>query len=284
MASIPQSEIKAIGKLLKSSDEITLKLLEEQLKTFDHATLKKINDELPLDDISLRKQFLDLVHRINTEKLKTEFHSWSTKESDNLEKGALLIASFSNPLISFDHYSKILHEWAILLEKNLKDIKIKNDPTSIINEINHFIFMEIGFKGNKENYYEHDNSYIDKVIDRKLGNPILLSVIYLLITKKLGLPFSGVNMPAHFLVQYNDTLEPIFIDPFNQGEIVTKADCQERIKALKLIWQDDYLASPSNKQIITRIIQNLINIYNSEGNFDLKEYLENYLNILKKAM
>ena len=120
------------------------------------------------------------------------------------------------------------------------------------------------------------------IIEKKLGNPILLSVIYLLTTKRLGLPFSGVNIPAHFVVQFFDPLEPIYVDPFNQGEIITKSICQERIKALKLTWQEEYLSSPTNKQIIARIMQNLINIYHSEGEFELKEYLEEYLNVLKK--
>jgi regulator of sirC expression with transglutaminase-like and TPR domain len=143
--------------------------------------------------------------------------------------------------------------------------------------------MERGFQGNKENFYDPENSFIDRVIEKKLGNPILLSMIYLLVTKRIGLSFSGVNMPAHFLVQYRDVFEPIFIDPFNQGEIITKSVCQERVKVLKLIWQEDYLSSPANKQIIVRMLQNLINIYHNKELFDLKEYLEAYVNIIKRS-
>ena len=284
MTSFPQSEIKAIGKLLKSSDEFTLKLLEEQFKTFDTKILKEINEELPLDDIELRRQFIELVSKIKRKKLSEDFHHWSQSNSENLEKGVFLIASFANPLLNTEHYANELNNWANYLSNNLKKIKVTNDPTSIINEINHFLFMELKFKGNKEKYYDPENSFVDKVMSKKTGNPILLSTIYLLVTKKLGLSFHGVNMPAHFLVQYLDTLEPIFIDPFSEGEIITKSDCQERIRTLKLMWQEDYLSIPTNKQIIARIIQNLINIYNSEGEFELKEYMENYLNVVKRNM
>lgn len=282
MKSIPQSEIKAIGRLLKDSDESTMKLLEEQIKTFDINVLKEINDELPLDDITCRKHFLDLLLKMRRERLSKDFDNWSKNTLNDLEYGVFLVASFNNPLLSFEFYSNILSSWSNKLGQNLKNIKLKNDPTSIINEVNHFIFMELGFKGNKESYYDPENSFIDKVIEKKKGNPILLSTIYLLITKRLGLPFLGVNMPAHFLVQYIDTIEPIFIDPFGQGEIITRADCQERIKILKLTWQEDYLTSPNNKQIVTRMMQNLINIYNSEGLFELKEQLEYYVNIVKR--
>lgn len=281
MTTLPQSEIKAIKSLLKNTDEGTLKLLEEQFKTFDLKILKDINNEIPLDDIGLRKQFFSLVQKIKRGRLKEDFKTWAKSFSGSLEEGIFLVALFENPFLDLEHHLSTLSAWADTLSKNLKKVKLKSDPTSIINEINHFFFMDLGFKGNKENYYDPENSFIDKVIERKLGNPILLCLVYLLITKKLNLPFNGVNMPAHFLVQYNDSFEPIYIDPFNQGEIITKLNCQERIKVLKLPWQEDYLSCPTNKQIIARVMQNLINIYHSEGQFELKEYLEEYVKILK---
>ncbi len=281
MSTLPKSEIKAIAKLLKTTDESTIKLLEEQLKNFDSKLLIEINGEISPEDIEVRKQFLDLVQKVKRESLKQDFTNWSKSSSNDLEAGIFLIAQFDNPLLEVDQYVKILNNWALSLTNSLKKVKLKNDPTSIINEINHFLFMELGFKGNKESYYDPENSFIDRVIEKRVGNPIALSMIYLLIANRLGLPFAGVNMPAHFLVQFQDTFEPIYIDPFNQGEIITKSVCEERIKILKLSWQEDYLLPPNNKQIISRMIQNLINIYHNEGELELKGYLEGYVRALK---
>ena len=281
MITLSPSEIKAITSLLKTSDENTLKLLEEQFKIFENKLLKEIYNDIPLDDVNLQKQFFNIVLKIKRESLKKDFALWSKNNSKDLEEGIFLVALFDNPLIDRERYSDTLSKWANLLDTGLKKIKLKADPTSIINEVNHFFFMELGFKGNKEFYYDPENSFINKVMDKKSGNPILLSLVYLLVTNKLGLPFSPVNMPAHFLVKYDDLLEPIYIDPFSQGEIITRLNCQERIKVLKLPWQDEYLSVPTNKQIITRVIQNLINIYHNEGLFDLKECLEEYTKILK---
>src|SRR3989338_1027194 len=279
--TLPHSKIKAITKLLKTQDESTYKLLEEQFINFDSKLLHKINSQIPSDDIQLKNEFLKLISRTKSTKIKKDFISWSTSPTQNLEEGVFLIASFNDPMLDTEHYSDILNKWADKLEKNLKKIKVKNDPTSIINEINHYLFMEIGLMGNKENYYSPENSFINKVLETSQGNPILLSVIYLLISKRLGLPFEGVNMPAHFLVQYMDSIDSIYIDPFNQGEIITRADCKERIKALKMTLHNEFLSAPSNKQILARIMQNLINIYHSEGNFESKECLEDYVRILK---
>ena len=282
MPTLSTTEIKAIAKLLKSQDATTTKLMEEQLKTFDNGLLREIDKEISPGDIELKNYFLNLVFNTKREQLKSDFLKWATNGSD-LQEGAFLIALFDNPLMDTEYYSSLIAKWANTLNSTLKKVTLTDDPTSIINEINHFMFMEIGLKGNKESYYDPKNSFIDKVLERRAGNPILLSVIYLLITNKLGLSFNGVNMPAHFLIQYADGYDPILIDPFNQGEIITRNVCQDRIRALKLTWQEDCLSCPTNKQIISRIMQNLINIYTQEEKFELKEYLESYINVLKKA-
>jgi len=281
MNALPKSEIKAITKLLKTNDESTTSLLKEQLKTFDIKLLKEIEAEIPKGDDSLREGFLSLITEIKREKLKEEFSRWSGNKLSTLEEGIFLIALFNNPLIDTENYSKVLDKWSLELKQHLEKVKVPGDVTSIVNEINHFLFMELGFKGNKKDYYDPSNSFIDVVIDQKSGNPILLSIIYMLVTNKIGLPIKGVNMPAHFLVQYLDTFEPIYVDPFGQGELVTREVCKDRIKSLKLEWQESYLTAPTDKQIILRVMQNLINIYNDTGQVDLKECLESYIKALK---
>lgn len=281
MTTLPNSEIKALVKLLRADDESTYKLLEEQLKTFDSRILKDIECEISSDDESLKKHFSELVTKVKRQWLKTSFLKLDLNQLSELEKGVFLISLFNNPFADINSYTKILDDWAKKLSINLQQVKLPDDPTSIINEVNHFLFMELGFKGNKQNYYDPENSYIDKVIERKIGNPILLSMIYIFIVKRIGLPFIGVNIPAHFLVQYADSFEPIFVDPFNQGEIITREVCQERIRALDLMWHESYLKAPTNKQILIRIMQNLINIYKEEGKLEEKEYLEGYVKALK---
>ena len=276
---ISTSELKAIVKLL--ADESTLELIKEQFEKFDDEVLKDIKKEIPSDNSSLQNQFLKIILEVKRKKLKSAFKKWALSEVNDLEEGVFLIASFSNPFIDRKHYSGLLYKWARSISENIEKRRLKEDPTSIVNETNHFLFMENGFKGNKENYYDPENSFIDKVIDKKLGNPILLSTIYLLVTKKLGLPFNGVNMPAHFLVKYEDGYEPILVDPFNKGEIITKPICLERVKALNLTWHDEYLSTPTNKQMVARMLQNLINIYHNREQYELKEYLEDYVNVLK---
>lgn len=283
MSVLSKTEVKALAKLLKASDDTTSQLIQEQLHKLSTDTLIEVNNEIPSDDTDLKKYFLETVKKIKRKQLLNDFDEWVKNSNPDLEEGVFLVGLFNQPFFNKNYYSKKLDGWAKELNSFLEKIKIKKDPTSVINEVNHFLFMELGFKGSKKNYYDPENSFIDKVIDKRTGNPILLSVIYLLLAKRTKLSFLGVNMPAHFIVQYIDGLEPVYVDPFNCGEIITKDVCKERVTTLRLPWQEDYLSNPTTKQIIARMIQNLINIYHNEGEFELKEYLESYARVLKKV-
>src|SRR5574337_509226 len=89
-----------------------------------------------------------------------------------------------------------------------------------------YLFREQGFHGNNDDYYDPRNSFLNDVLDRRTGIPITLSTVYMEVGRRLGLCLHGVGMPGHFLVKYVGPDEEIVIDPFNEGAIVSSADCQ----------------------------------------------------------
>ncbi len=135
--------------------------------------------------------------------------------------------------------------------------------------INNYLFTEQGFQGNTENYYDPDNSYINSVLDTKLGIPISLSVIYILISGRLKIPVHGINLPGHFIIKYSDDGEEFFIDPFNNGVIISKKEATEFFKKIGLSqeYMDNipFLKKMSDKEIILRVMRNLIDIYKKKA-------------------
>ena len=137
-------------------------------------------------------------------------------------------------------------------------------PLKVIKTINQHLFDTLGFRGNKHNYYDPDNSFLHQVLERKLGIPISLSVVYLAIAQRLNFPMVGVGMPGHFLIRPEFEEVGIFVDPFNRGEILFEADCQKRLdenyqQQIKL--DPNWLAPVSNRQILARMLNNLKFIY-----------------------
>jgi regulator of sirC expression with transglutaminase-like and TPR domain len=140
-------------------------------------------------------------------------------------------------------------------------IGLRASGEETVNALNRYIFSEQGFKGNTKNYYELENSYINCVIDRRVGIPISLSVVYLLIGQRLALPLLGIGMPGHFLVKYESDRYKIFIDCFNGGALLTEKNCARFLTEAGYGFDDKYLQKSPVRAILSRMVKNLLAIY-----------------------
>ncbi len=128
-----------------------------------------------------------------------------------------------------------------------------------IEALNDFLFTEQGFHGNRDDYYDPRNSYLNDVIERRCGIPITLSLVYTEVGQRLGLPVYGVCFPGHFLVKYADPSEEVLVDAF-QGCILSHADCERRLQTVygsRAKLSADLLRAASSREIIARVLRNL---------------------------
>ncbi len=137
-------------------------------------------------------------------------------------------------------------------------------PLKIIQVINTYLFEDLKFSGNRQDYYNPDNSCLNCVIDRRLGIPITLSLLYLEIAHRVGFPMVGVGMPGHFLVRPVVDEMAVFVDPFNRGEVMFEADCQQKFHQLygaQAQWHPEFLNGVLPKPFLARILNNLKMVY-----------------------
>jgi regulator of sirC expression with transglutaminase-like and TPR domain len=138
------------------------------------------------------------------------------------------------------------------------------DPHRLIAGLNEHLFQRLGFRGNTDDYYDPKNSFVNEVLDRRLGIPITLSAVYMEVGRRIGLQVHGVGMPGHFLVKYVGPSEEIVIDPFTAGRIVSPPDCQmilDRIFDGKRRFEPEMLSIVGTRQILSRMLTNLKAIY-----------------------
>jgi regulator of sirC expression with transglutaminase-like and TPR domain len=106
------------------------------------------------------------------------------------------------------------------------------------------------FTGDEQNFYDPENSYFNCVLDRrKIGNPISLSLLYLLLARRLRLPMAGIGLPGHFLCRFQSSRAEIYIDPFHGGRVLVKADCIKMVMQLQHRFDDSFLAPVSARRI-----------------------------------
>jgi regulator of sirC expression with transglutaminase-like and TPR domain len=184
-----------------------------------------------------------------------------------LAEAALYLAQEAYPEMSVKAY---LDRIADMAETVKAELGLELDPVRIVHEINAHLFDTLGLQGNREQYYDPRNSFLNEVIDRGLGIPITLSVIYIEVGRLVGLPIAGVGMPGHFIVQYTAQPEPFWIDPFERGAMMTRKACVERLRHLygdQLEWRDEFLAPISDHDILRRMLNNLKHNYARLNNY-----------------
>ena len=133
-------------------------------------------------------------------------------------------------------------------------------------------FEELGYWGNTEDYYDPRNSYLNEVMDRKTGIPITMSILYMEIGRRIGLPLEGVSFPGHFLVRLRLRGGVLVLDPFSGGAPQSEAELRQRLQrvipegaaadvSVAELPLDQFLEAASNRQILSRVLRNLKGIY-----------------------
>src|SRR5262249_4438103 len=137
-------------------------------------------------------------------------------------------------------------------------------PERVITILNAYLYEEQGFHGNRDDYYNPANSFLNEVLDCRAGLPITLSVLTIALAERLGLPIVGVGMPLHFLVKYVMPRRELYIDPFYGGEMLTPQGCQQRLEAIlnrPVVFEPSFLHATPKPQILYRLLNNLKQVY-----------------------
>jgi regulator of sirC expression with transglutaminase-like and TPR domain len=188
-------------------------------------------------------------------------------ENINLAMAALLIAAEEYPGLDVELYLARIGQLAGSLKQRLRaDIS----PADKIILLNRYLFGELGFRGNFENYYDPRNSFLNDVIDRKLGIPLTLAIIYIEIGRRIGLPLQGVSFPGHFLVKCTLRDGAVILDPYARGASLGFDDLKMRIRHLDNSAEPSrsviagMLTSAGNRDILVRMLRNLKAIYTQQ--------------------
>ncbi|MGH8041168.1 MAG: SirB1 family protein [Rudaea sp.] len=184
---------------------------------------------------------------------------------------ALLIARDEYPDLDVGTYESHLQRYTQALRSLLCE---SESATEQLHAINRYLFDELGFSGDDRDYYDPRNSYLNDVLDRRLGNPISLAVVQIELAQRLGVPLEGVSFPGHFLVRLPLDEGIVVLDPFQKGRSLDVAELRRRARAhtdTKDI-DDDRLARmlepASHRAILARMLRNLKGVYAERGQWE----------------
>ena len=185
----------------------------------------------------------------------------------DLIRASLAIARTEYPSLDIEAFASRVEGLARRVAALLRDF----DPQRALAAVNQVLFEEVNLRGNREDYYDPRNSFLNDVLDRGLGIPITLSILYMEVARRVGLALTGVGMPGHFLLKhYREDGTEMLIDCFNRGDILDRQDCQNRLDEIysgEMKLRPEFLHPISRRQILTRMLNNLKTVYLSTRNF-----------------
>ncbi|HEX2056494.1 MAG TPA: transglutaminase-like domain-containing protein [Nitrospiraceae bacterium] len=282
LARIPmlvnENQIRALIRLLSDEDERIVKTISGRLIDFGDSAVPLLQ-EAEIEQPDMADRIATILEEIRGSRLEEELADLVRQPGAemDLETGAFLLARYAYPSIDVTVYERQLDEMARELRGQIGS-RVSGEET--VKALNRYLFTEQGFKGNTKNYYELENSYLNRVMERRTGIPISLSAVYLLVGKRLGLPVYGIGMPGHFLVKYESERYKIFIDCFNGGALLTERNCARFLTEAGYGFEERYLQKSPTRAILTRMIKNLLAIYSKLDDTLKKARLMRFMGIL----
>ncbi|HKL71307.1 MAG TPA: transglutaminase-like domain-containing protein [Marinilabiliaceae bacterium] len=270
-----KDKLQALISLLDDPDEEVFQTVEGELLKGQVEIVPELEKawETTLDG-SCQQRLETLIHQLQFRDVKSQLRDWILN-SDDLLYGAYLVSKYQYPGLKYEdinaQVTKIRMEVWLELNDHLTALEK-------VRMINHIMFNIHGFSRNTSNFLSAQNSLICDVLDTRKGNPITLSVIYSVVAQRLGLPVFGVNLPKNFILAYMDETSDLvrtdegvdgavlfYINPINKGTVLGKKEIEFFIRQQKLELKVSYFLPCNNREIIQRMLNNLLVAYESAG-------------------
>lgn len=285
MKKIMDKEIDALISLLDDPDEDVYQMVRQQLVSIGEQVIPRLENSWEFNSFGLvfQSRIEDIIHIIQYERVYKNLEQWSRHGAQDLFEGALHIARYQYPDLNEvevkNELLKIRQDIWLELNDNLTAL----EQVKVFNKV---LFEQHGFRGNKKNYHAAQNSYINTVIETRKGNPLSLSILYIVLAASVDVPVYGINLPSHFILAYVDKYNILkllektenslssslpdsnvlfYINPFSKGSILHKTEIANFLNHLKIDLQPGFFNPCDNRTIIVRLINNLIFSYDRLG-------------------
>lgn len=248
-------EIKALISLLEDEDEHIATHVEEKIVSMGESMIPFLEEEWESSlNPEVQKKIEELIHKLQYDGLTNRFKAWKEGGAENLIEGMWLVNNYQYPDASLENINKILDQ--IYYEAWLH-VRTDMHPYDQVKALNHVLFKIYKLSANTKNFHSPANSMLHLALETKRGNPLTLCVIYMTIAQKLQLPIYGVNLPNLFILTYKHDGFQFYINVYNKGLMLSKADIDNYILQLNLNPVDIFYEPCSNLDIVKRALRNL---------------------------
>jgi len=271
-----EPQLRALVTLLGDDDPSVAEVARQRLAEAGEAGVEFLRRQRVHPDPAVRRRVREILDARDADQFDSEFLAFILNHGEHfdLEAAVWSFTRTTHPEINVAAFQAQLDEWGDRVREKLRHAASGETALQAVNEV---LFAELGFRGNEDDYYNPANSYLNLVMDRRLGIPLSLSVLYMFLARRVRLPVVGIGMPGHFLCRYQTPTEEFYIDAFHGGKLLTRIDCKKRLVNLAVEYDERHLAPISPRRVLQRMIANLHLIHKEKRHRPEAGRLERYL-------
>jgi regulator of sirC expression with transglutaminase-like and TPR domain len=274
-------QIDALVSLLADEDPKIHAMVVEHLLDLGRNAMVHLRSAAEASDPRLRLRARNLMQRIVLDEVEAELADLSqlSDEEFDLERSCLVLVKLFDPDLPASAVTGPLDSLAATIAPRLQGVDLPIDQVRIVNQV---LYREYGLTGNSRNYYDPENAFLHRVLERRTGIPVTLAAVHLLVAKRLGMPFFGVGLPSNFLVRYTGSGgDDIFVDPFLSGKLLTWRDCIQYLTSAGYYRHDAYISHSTARDMIVRILRHLMVVYQKQHDNTMSGRLGRFADLLQ---
>lgn len=268
--SLDETALRSLVALLDDEDPRSLDMVRRRLFDVGTAAIPYLEAAREASPPEFAARLEAMTEELRYRELKSEFLALAAERVPDLEAGAFLLSRFVRPGADLGVYRLWLDRVAAAVADGLPEDATASES---VKKLSTHLFQSLGFAGNEANYYDPDNSCLSRVIDTRRGIPVTLSILYLLVAKRLKLPVYGVGTPGHFLLGYREDGEANFLDAFRAGRALGASEVRRMLVRNGYEFRPEYLKPVGPREILARMMRNLLSILQKTGAVERAERL-----------
>jgi len=266
---------EALAKLLSDDDPSTVQLVKQQLAAMaeDNPGLVEdlANGACPAIQLHAGEILADLQAREAREDFWLLCHLGGDRF--DIERAAWLLSRALLPGVSTGPCEDQINEWGIEFLSRTHSAATNEDRVRLLGE---FLSGELHFRGNSDCYYCEENSLLPRLLSTRMGIPISLSLLYIMVGSRAGMKIEGINLPGHFIAKHGD----LFFDPFHGGRILDRDDLRSILSRQGIELKESHLLPARPRQFLMRILANLLYVYDLDGDSERHGLVKSWMDAL----
>lgn len=266
---------EALAKLLSDDDPSTVQLVKEQLAAIAEENPEFLEEMATGCSSPVQRHASEVLAELRAREAGEDFSLFCHLGGDrfDIEKAAWLMSRALLPEVSTLPHEQTVNGWGIEFLSRIHGAASNEDRVRLLGE---FLSGELHFRGNSDCYYCEENSLLPKLLATRLGIPISLSLLYIMVGSRAGMKIEGINLPGHFIAKHGD----IFFDPFHGGRILGRDDMRSILSRQGIELKESHLLPASPRQFLMRILANLLYVYDLDGDSERHGQVKGWMNAL----